>query len=73
MQIYGKFSKNLYLWVSKFDFSLCLLFIFFCIYIIFRSEKSFKFTFWGMYLPMSLFAFSTAPFCHEEYERADTS
>ena len=29
MQIYGKFSKNLYLGVSKFNFSLGLLFIFF--------------------------------------------
>lgn len=66
MQIYGKFSKNLYLGVSKFNFSLGLLFIFFCISIIFRSEKSLKFAFFGMYLLMSLFAFSTAPFCQEE-------
>lgn len=32
-----------------------------------RDEKSVPL---GMYCLMSLFAFSTAPFCHEEYESA---
>lgn len=66
MQNYGKFSKNLLLGVSKFNFSLGLLFIFFCISFIFQSEKLLKLAFFGMYFLMSLFAFSIAPFCHEE-------
>ena len=32
--------------------------------------NSSKFAFFGMYFLMSLFAFSTVPFCHEAYESA---
>lgn len=34
------------------------------------SEKSSKLAFWGIYFRMSLFAFSIAPFCQEQYESA---
>ena len=44
--------------------------IFFWLFMILLSEKSSKLAFLGIYFRMSLFAFSIAPFCQEQYESA---
>ena len=41
-----------------------------CIIAIFLSVKSSKLACFGIYCLMSLFVFSTAPFCHEAYGSA---
>lgn len=66
MQSYTKCLKKHLSGVSKFSFSLGLLFNFFCISVIRLSVKFSKLDFWVMYLLISLFAFSMDPFCHEE-------
>jgi len=52
----------------KFNFSLGLLFILFCIIAIFLSVTWLISVPLGMYCLMSLFVFSMFPFCHDEYE-----
>ena len=54
----------------KVQFFLGLLFNFFWIFIIFCGEKRLKLICFGMYRRMSLWVFSTHPFCHEEYVSA---
>ena len=56
--------------MSKFNFSLGLLFNFFWMFIIFCGETRLKLVCFGMYRRMSLLVFSTHPFCHEEYASA---
>ena len=65
VQIYYILLETSHFGVWKLSFCLGLLFIFFCIIAVFLSVNSSKFACFGIYRLMSLFVFSTAPFCHE--------
>ena len=66
VQSYRRLSKKHCFGVKKSSFSLGLLLSLCCMALILASVKESKSACFGMYLLMSLFAFSIAPFCHEE-------
>ena len=68
MQYYAQSLKNSIFGVEKLSFSLGLAFIFFCIFMIKASVTEAIFIPLGIYCLTSLFVFSIAPFCHDEYE-----
>ena len=70
VQNYKTCLKNSLFGVEKFNFSLGLSFNFFCIDIIFLSVYLSNESFLGIYCLISLFVFSIAPFCHEQYGSA---
>ena len=68
MQYYTQSLKNSSWGVEKLSFSLSLVLIFFCTFIIKPSVRELISVTLGMYCGINLFVFSTAPFCHEEKE-----
>lgn len=70
VQHYEIFLKKTSAGVLKLSFSLGLALIFIFIFFIFPSVMVLMSVPFGMYCLTSLFSFSTAPFCHEQYESA---
>ena len=64
VRIYSIFLLKTNIGDLKFNFSLGLLLILFCIYAKYCIDMVFILNPFGTYCLISIFAFSTAPFCH---------